>query len=91
MRLIRLANFIKFLGSGWLTRLKIRRQQKEAPMEIPVSVGEWIQALSVRMSNAVDGDCFLLPTLIHLHAFELLQREEQFASKKFRVKVAAKN
>jgi hypothetical protein len=32
-----------------------------------------------------------LRTLIHLHAFELLQREEQFASKKFRVKVAAKN
>jgi hypothetical protein len=60
-------------------------------MEIPVSVGEWIQALSARMSNAADDDCFLLPTLIHLHAFELLQREEQFASKKFKVKVAVKN
>jgi hypothetical protein len=60
-------------------------------MEIPVLVGEWIQALSVRMSNAADGDCFLLPTLIHLHAFELLQKEKQFASKKFRVKVVTES
>ena len=47
-------------------------------MEISVSVGEWIQALSNRMSNAVDGDCFLLPTPMHLHAFETLQKQEQF-------------
>jgi hypothetical protein len=57
-------------------------------MEISVSVGEWIQALSCRMSNAVDGDCFLLPTPMHLHAFETLQRQEQFADKNFKVKVA---
>jgi hypothetical protein len=57
-------------------------------MEISVSVGEWIQALSNRMSNAVDGDCFLLPTPMHLHAFETLQRQEQFADKNFKVKVA---
>jgi hypothetical protein len=43
------------------------------------------------MSSAVDGDCFLLPTQIHLHAFELLQGQEQFASKKFKVKVATGN
>jgi hypothetical protein len=43
------------------------------------------------MSNAVDGDCFLLPTPIHLHAFELLQGEERFAGKKFKVKVEASN
>lgn len=60
-------------------------------MEISVSVGEWTQALSSRMSNAVDGDCFLLPTPIHLHAFELLQKQEQFAGKKFKVKVATDN
>jgi hypothetical protein len=60
-------------------------------MEIPISSGEWIQALSSRMSNAVDGDCFLLPTPIHLHAFELLQGEERFSGKKFKVKVEASN
>jgi hypothetical protein len=58
-------------------------------MEIPVSVGEWIQALSCRMSSAVDGDCFLLPTRMHLHAFEILREEGQFADKNFKVKVAS--
>ena len=60
-------------------------------MEISVSVGEWIQALSCRMSNAVDGDCFLLPTPMHLHAFETLKDQEQFTGKKFRVKLASSN
>jgi hypothetical protein len=60
-------------------------------MEISVSVGEWIQALSCRMSNAVDGDCFLLPTPMHLHAFETLQQQEQFSDKNFKVKVTATN
>jgi hypothetical protein len=50
-----------------------------------------MQALSSRMSNAADGDCFLLPTPIHLHAFELLQEEERFSGKKFKVKVEASN
>ena len=57
-------------------------------MIITVSVGEWIRALSCRMSNAVDGDCFLLPTHMHLHAFEILLMQEQFANKDFKVKVA---
>jgi hypothetical protein len=58
-------------------------------MEISVSVGEWTRALSCRMSSAVDGDCFVLPTPIHLHAFETLAEEGQFANKKFRVKLAS--
>ena len=58
-------------------------------MEISVSVGEWTRSLSYRMSSAVDGDCFVLPTPIHLHAFETLTGEEQFADKKFRVKLAS--
>jgi hypothetical protein len=58
-------------------------------MEIAIAVGEWTQSLSCRMSNAVDGDCFVLPTPIHLHAFETLVGEEQFANKKFRVKLAS--
>ena len=56
-------------------------------MEISIFVGEWIQALSNRMSNAVDGDCFLLPTPMHLHAFETLKTQEQFANKNFKVKL----
>jgi hypothetical protein len=58
-------------------------------MIITVFVGEWIQALSNRMSNAVDGDCFLLPTPMHLHAFETLQEQEQFAHKNFKVKLSS--
>jgi hypothetical protein len=58
-------------------------------VEISIFVGEWIQALSNRMSNAVDGDCFLLPTTMHLHAFETLQKQEQFVDKNFKVKVAS--
>ena len=60
-------------------------------MEIPVLVGEWTRSLSCRMSSAVDGDCFVLPTPIHLHAFEILTGEEQFVNKKFRVKLASDN
>ena len=73
----------------WFTRRKIRRQENKTSMEISVFVGEWIQALSNRMSNAVDGDCFLLPTPMHLHAFETLQKQEQFLDKNFKVKVAS--
>lgn len=72
---------------GWFTRRKIRRQENKTSMEISIFVGEWIQALSNRMSNAVDGDCFLLPTPMHLHAFETLQKQEQFVDKNFKVKV----
>ena len=52
-------------------------------------MGEWTRSLSCRMSSAVDGDCFVLPTPIHLHAFETLAEEGQFADKKFRVKLAS--
>jgi hypothetical protein len=60
-------------------------------MFIHVLVGEWTRSLSCRMSSAVDGDCFVLPTPIHLHAFETLMGEEQFTNKKFRVKLASDN
>ncbi|NBX50194.1 hypothetical protein EBT25_09695 [bacterium] len=55
-------------------------------MEIPVSVGEWMQDLCFRMDNAEEGDCFLLPSPMHLHAYELV-KEAQFPEKNFRVKV----
>jgi|TARA_A100001011_G_scaffold153962_1_gene162392 hypothetical protein len=54
-------------------------------MVINVSIGEWMKSLSERMSNASDGDCFCLPTQMHLHAFQICQ--ESFPDKHFLVKV----
>jgi len=56
-------------------------------MDIKVPIGEWISNLRVRMQTAEEGDCFLLPSPMHLHAYELI-KEAQFPTKKFRVKVA---
>ena len=55
-------------------------------MEIHVFMGEWMNSLQNRMNNAVDGDCFYLPTMMHLHAFMLL-KEQNFADKNFKVEV----
>jgi hypothetical protein len=55
-------------------------------MDVYVSVGEWMNSLHGRMSSAVDGDCFYLPTDMHLHAFMLL-KEQNFANKNFKVEV----
>ena len=55
-------------------------------MEIHVFMGEWMNSLQDRMNNAVDGDCFYLPTAMHLHAFMLL-KEQSFADKNFKVEV----
>jgi len=38
------------------------------------------------MNNAAEGDCFLLPTSMHLHAYELV-KEAQYPEKNFRVRV----
>jgi hypothetical protein len=38
------------------------------------------------MMNAADGDCFCLPTTMHLHAF-LLLKEEVFPTRDFKVEV----
>jgi len=55
-------------------------------MDVYVSVGEWMNSLMSRMNNAMDGDCFYLPTQMHLHAF-LLLKNESFADKNFKVEV----
>jgi hypothetical protein len=57
-------------------------------MEIYVSVGEWMNTLQHLMANAVDGDCFCLPTSMHFHAF-LLLKEGQFPDKNLRVKISS--
>jgi len=55
-------------------------------MDIHVHMGEWISALQNYMESASDGDRFLLPTSMHLHAF-LLLNNERFAGKHFKVEV----
>ena len=55
-------------------------------MEFHISVGEWMNTLQICMNNAVDGDCFYLPTPMHLHAFDLV-KEQGFAERDFKVKV----
>mgnify|MGYP001342764084 FL=1 len=54
-------------------------------MDIRISIGEWIKTLQERMMNASDGDCFCLPTEMHLHAFRIA--EEQFPGKHFNFKL----
>lgn len=56
-------------------------------MEIQIFMGEWMNALQQRMLNALDGDCFYLPTPMHLHAF-LILKEAEFQHKNFKVEVA---
>jgi hypothetical protein len=43
-----------------------------------------------RMMSAADGDCFYLPTDMHLHAF-LLLKEASFADKNFKVEIRPMN
>jgi len=51
-----------------------------------ICVGEWTNSLMHRMTSAMDGDCFVLPTLMHLHAYNIL-KEGTFPEKEFRVEV----
>jgi hypothetical protein len=55
-------------------------------VEIQIFMGEWMNSLTSRMMDAMDGDCFYLPTPMHLHAF-LLLKEARFADKNFKVEV----
>jgi len=43
-----------------------------------------MNSLKNRMESAVEGDCFHLPTHMHLHAFKLL-KETEFPNKQFKV------
>lgn len=57
-------------------------------MNIHVATGEWMQSLCRRMNSAMEGDCFLLPTEMHLHAFNLI-KDAQFSGRDFKVKVTS--
>jgi len=58
-------------------------------MDVHVATGEWINTLINRMAHAADGDCFYLPSQMHLHAF-LLAKESSFPERNFRVEVEEK-
>jgi hypothetical protein len=45
-----------------------------------------MHTLMSRMNSAVDGDCFRLPTSMHLHAYNLL-KEDFFPDQTFTVEV----
>lgn len=51
-----------------------------------VSTGEWMSSLMNRMNSAMDGDCFRLPTQMHLHAYTLL-KNDYFQGRDFKVTV----
>jgi hypothetical protein len=55
-------------------------------MDINVCMGEWMNSLMSRMISAADGDCFYLPTDMHLHAFFFFFYAS-FADKNFKVEV----
>lgn len=59
-------------------------------MEIYISLGEWMNTLRIRMDSAVDGDCFCLPSPMHLHAFQLV-KEASFPDRNFKVELKEEN
>ena len=55
-------------------------------MEHRISMGQWIAHLNQLMTTARDGDCFLLPSYAHLHAYEIT-KNSLFQQKSFKVRV----
>lgn len=55
-------------------------------MEITVHEGQWIASIEQLMETATIDDIFLLPSIIHLHAFEEVNKEF-FPDKIFRAKL----
>ena len=55
-------------------------------MDIRISSGQWIMAISNAMLQAGDGDCFLLPSNAHLHAYEIA-KDSSKQEKTFKVKI----
>lgn len=55
-------------------------------MEHRIWLGQWIAHFYRIMASARDGDCFLLPSYAHLHAYEIT-KNSAFQQKSFKVKV----
>ncbi|MGB0205858.1 MAG: hypothetical protein ACPF9K_12495 [Neptuniibacter sp.] len=55
-------------------------------MDINISTGQWIKSIRQAIVDGSDGDCFLLPSKAHLHAYEIAKASTN-SQKKFKVKV----
>ena len=55
-------------------------------MEIQIHTGQWVASISQAMLTGMDGDCFVLPSCAHLHAYEIAKNETT-SEKTFRVRV----
>ncbi len=44
-------------------------------MKRPIQVGQFCAAMISALDDAADGDTFLLPTAMHLHAFQSILTE----------------
>jgi hypothetical protein len=55
-------------------------------MDHKILTGQWIAHILHAMATASDGDRFLLPTVAHLHAYEIAKNTTPI-SKCFKVKV----
>jgi hypothetical protein len=55
-------------------------------MDIAVGMGEWMNSLMSRMMSATDGDSFILPTQMHLHAYNIM-KEDFFPDRTFKVEI----
>ena len=40
-------------------------------MDYSISTGQWIPHIEAAILQAADGDCVLLPSYAHLHAYEI--------------------
>jgi len=55
-------------------------------MEHRIAMGQWIAHLTCIMASAHDGDCFLLPSYAHLHAYEITKNSAS-KQKSFTVRI----
>jgi len=55
-------------------------------VEIQIHTGQWVASISQAMLTGMDGDCFVLPSCAHLHAFEIAKNQEK-NQKRFTVRI----
>ena len=55
-------------------------------MEIKISTGQWISAIIDALEESKDGDCFVLPSNAHIHAYEIA-KETTNNSKELKVRI----
>ena len=55
-------------------------------MEIQIHTGQWVASISQAMLTGMDGDCFVLPSCAHLHAYEIAKNQAD-NQKRFTVRI----